>query len=143
MHAIFLGVVISLLITEFTGFSPGGIVVAGYLTLFAQQPVWLVGTLIAALCTHWLVSLLSSRLLLYGRRLFAFYLITGMLISQSGTLLNRSFPWDSGFLVIGYLIPGLIARDFARQGIVLTLAATCLAVMATWVTVLAGEGWLW
>jgi poly-gamma-glutamate biosynthesis protein PgsC/CapC len=144
MHIILTGIFVSLLLTEFTGYSPGGIVVAGYLSLFAGQPVWLVGTLAAALLTHAVISWLGNHLLLYGRRLFAFYLLTGILISQGGMLLSRSYtPWDSGFLVIGYLIPGLIARDFARQGIPLTLAITCLAVGITSLIALIGEGWLW
>ena len=144
MHVILTGIVVSLLITEFTGYSPGGIVVAGYLALFVNQPLWLAGTLLAAVMTHLVVRLLSNHLLLYGRRLFAFYLITGILISQGGMLLSRGrMPWDVSFLVIGYLIPGLLARDFARQGIALTLLATCLAVLLTSVATLLGEGWLW
>ena len=31
MHFLFIGILVSLFITETTGFSPGGIVVAGYL----------------------------------------------------------------------------------------------------------------
>ena len=92
MHVILTGIFVSLVITELTGFSPGGIVVAGYLSMFATQPVWLLGTLIAALITHLLVRLLSNHLLLYGRRLFAIYLLTGILISQGGMLLSRNLP---------------------------------------------------
>lgn len=144
MHVILTGIVVSLLITEFTGYSPGGIVVAGYLALFANQPLWLAGTLVAAVMTHIVVRLLGNHLLLYGRRLFAIYLITGVLISQGGMLLSRGrMPWDVGFLVIGYLLPGLLARDFARQGILLTTLTTCLAVLLTSVATLLGEGWLW
>lgn len=143
MLTILTGIAISLFFTELTGYSPSGIVVAGYLALFVNQPVWLAGTLAAALITYGLVSLLEKRLLLYGRRLFAFNLLTGMLISQGGMLLTRSHtPWDSGFLVIGCVIPGLIARDFSRQGIVLTIAATAAAVLLTRLTVLLGEGFI-
>ena len=144
MHVILTGIFVSLLLTEMTGYSPGGIVVAGYLALFAAQPVWLAGTAAAALLTHALVRWLSRHLLLYGRRLFAFYLVTGILISQGGMLLSRSHSiGDAGFLVIGYLVPGLIARDFARQGILLTLAVTVLAVVMISLVMLGGEGWLW
>ena len=61
MHFLFIGILVSLFITETSGFSPGGIVVAGYLALFARQPVWLAGTLAVALI--WLVAMLGDGLL--------------------------------------------------------------------------------
>ena len=51
MHFLFVGILVSLFITETTGFSPGGVVVAGYLALFAQQPAWLAGTVAVATAT--------------------------------------------------------------------------------------------
>ena len=83
-------------------------------------------------------------MLLYGRRQFAIYILAGMLIGQGAMLLTRGgnyFDW--GLLVIGYLVPGLIARDFARQGVVPTLLALALAVALTALAGLAGEGLLW
>ena len=42
MHLyLFSGIAVSLLLTELTGFSPGGVVVAGYLAMFIEQPRWL------------------------------------------------------------------------------------------------------
>lgn len=144
MHVLFIGIVVSLLTAEFTGFSPGGIVVAGYLALFLGQPVWLGGTLAAALATLAVGRLLERRLLLYGRRQFAVYILAGMLIGQGAMLLTRGASYlDWGLLVIGYLVPGLIARDFARQGIIPTLLALALAVALTALASLAGEGLLW
>jgi gamma-polyglutamate biosynthesis protein CapC len=138
------GIIISLLITEATGFSPGGIVVAGYLAFFLDNPAWLAGTLAAALVTFGVGRLLETRLLLYGRRQFALYLLTGMLVGQGAMLLSRGGAiFDTGLLVIGYLVPGLIARDFARQGVGVTLLVLALAVSLTRLAVLAGEGWLW
>jgi poly-gamma-glutamate biosynthesis protein PgsC/CapC len=144
MHLLFLGIVVSLFVSEATGYSPGGIVVVGYLAFFFAYPLWLAGTLAAALLTLALVRLLERRLLLYGRRLFAVYILAGMLIGQGAILVMRGgvlFDW--GLLVIGYLVPGLIARDFARQGVVPTLLVLALAVAATRLAALAGEGWLW
>ena len=37
MHFLFIGILVSLFVTETTGFSPGGVVTAGYLALFALQ----------------------------------------------------------------------------------------------------------
>ena len=42
---LFIGVAVSLLVTELTGYSPGGVIVAGYLSLFLFQPLWAGGNL--------------------------------------------------------------------------------------------------
>jgi poly-gamma-glutamate biosynthesis protein PgsC/CapC len=144
MPMMFGGIIVSLLITEATGFSPGGIVVVGYLAFFLENPAWLAGTLAAALATFGVGRVLETRLLLYGRRQFALYLLIGMLVGQGAMLLSRGGAvLDTGLLVIGYLVPGLIARDFARQGVGVTLLVLALAVVLTRLVVLAGEGWLW
>lgn len=145
MHVfLFAGIAVSLLITEYTGFSPGGIVVVGYLAMFALQPSWLVGTMLTALLTYGIIKLVESHMLLYGRRLFAIYVITGMFVSQVASwIFMPKTAADTGIMIIGYLIPGLIARDFARQGISRTVLWLAVAVLLTRLTVLAGEGALW
>ena len=144
MHFLFIGILVSLFITETTGFSPGGIVVAGYLALFARQPVWLAGTLAVALVSWGVVRLLSRRLLLYGRRLFAMHLLTGLLLGQAVMLYGRGWAeWDWGVNVIGWIVPGLLSRDFDRQGFLPTLAATALAVALIWLVAMLGDGLLW
>ena len=144
MHFLFVGILISLFITETTGFSPGGVVVAGYLALFAQQPAWLAGTLAVAAATWGAVRLLQKWLLLYGRRLFAMHLLTGMLLGQAVMLYGRGLShWDWGISVIGWIVPGLLSRDFDRQGFVPMLLATALAVVLIRLVALAGDGWLW
>lgn len=143
-HVLFIGIVVALLVTELTGFSPGGVVAAGYLAMFLKQPVWQLETLAAALVTFCIVRLLDGRLILYGRRQFTVYVLTGMLVSQGAMLLaSRTAAFGAGIVVIGYLVPGLIARDFGRQGIIPTLAAMAAAVALTGLVLLAGEGLLW
>ena len=145
MHVyLFSGIAVALVLAELTGFSPGGVVVAGYLAMFIEQPRWLAGTYGAALLTYLLVGLVRDHLLLYGRRLFAVYVLTGILVSQiAGWLLLQSSVPELSLLVIGYLIPGLIAKDFARQGIGATTLWLAIAIVLTRLIVLAGEGLLW
>ena len=117
---------------------------AGYLALFARQPVWLAGTLAVALASWGVVRLLSSYLLLYGRRLFAMHLLTGLLLGQAVMLYGRGWAeWDWGVNVIGWIVPGLLSRDFDRQGFLPTLAATALAVALIWLVAMLGDGLLW
>lgn len=140
-HVLFAGIVVSLLMTEFTGFSPGGVVAAGYLAMFLDQPSAIVETLAAALVTFGIVRLLDVRLILYGRRRFTVFVLTGMLVSQGAMLLTRGgAPLGIGILVIGFLVPGLVARDFDRQGILPTLPALVLAVILTRLASLVVEG---
>lgn len=144
MHFLFIGILVSLYVTETTGFSPGGVVVAGYLALFALQPVWLAGTIAVALVTWGVVRLLGRFLLLYGRRLFAMHLLTGMLLGQAVMLAGRGMThWDWGISVIGWIVPGLLSRDFDRQGFVPTVAATALAVVVIRLLSMLGGGLLW
>ena len=144
MHFLFIGMLVSLFVTETTGFSPGGVVTAGYLALFALQPVWLAGTLAVALVTWGVVRLLGRWLLLYGRRLFAMHLLTGMLLGQALMLAGRGLThWDWGISVIGWIIPGLLSRDFDRQGLGPTVAVTALAVVLIRLVAMLGDGLLW
>ena len=117
---------------------------AGYLAMFAAQPAWLAGTLAISLVTWAVVHLLGKCLLLYGRRLFAMHLLTGMLLGQALMLFGRGAAhWDWGISVIGWVVPGLLSRDFDRQGLAATVAATVLAVALIRLISLGGNGWLW
>lgn len=145
MHTLVLiGVLISLVFTEITGYSPGGIVVPGYLAMFAFEPKWLTGTVLAAIITYGLVYSIQSRSILYGRRLFAIFLVTGIVISQTILwLFTTKIAADAAIMVIGYLIPGLIARDFGRQGIAITLTALAVVAILTRLAFTAGDGLIW
>lgn len=137
------GIIVSLVVTELTGYSPGGVVAVGYLSMFAHQPRWLAGTLAVAVATFVVVKVLEQRLLLYGRRKFSVYLLVGILISQLLVWLTMISSLDTSLLVIGYLIPGLIARDFSRQGILATLLVIMLAIVTTRILLLVGGGIFW
>ena len=142
-HFLFLGIAVSLLVTELTGFSPGGVVSIGYLAMFLDQPVQLAETLAAAVLTFLIVRLLETRLILYGRRQFTVTVLTGMLVSQGVMLLAEDVPALAGLAIIGTLVPGLIARDFGRQGVFPTLSSMVLALALTGLVILAGKGFLW
>lgn len=145
MHVfLFSGIAVSLLINELTGFSPGGIIVAGYLSMYVMHPKWIIGTILAAFLTYCLVELFKRHTLLYGRRLFSIYVLTGIFVAElaSWFFMLKSVT-ESILLVIGYLIPGLIAKDFARQGVVLTILWLMIAVLLTRLVILAGEGLIW
>lgn len=117
-HVILLGVIVGILFFELTGLSAAGLIVPGYIVLSLNAPLRVVYTLAIALAAAGTVRLLSRVTILYGRRRFAALVLLAYalhtLIALSGVL---PFRVD----IIGCLIPGIIARDFDRQGVVKTL----------------------
>lgn len=130
-ETILLGVLVSLLFSELTGLS-AGLVVPGYLALSLHSPKRVLCTLLVAGVAVLVCRWLAKYLILYGRRRFALLLLLTFFL---GIGLN----W-AGLLpapVIGIVMPGLIAREFDRQGIrdtllalTITTALTALALVA-------------
>ena len=70
-NIVLLGVVLSILFYELTGFSPAGLIVSGYLALCLQTPARIAYTLFVVLLTWAAARVLSRWMILYGRRRFA------------------------------------------------------------------------
>ena len=121
-QAIGIGIVVSFAFYEIVGLSPGGIVVPGYIALFLDQPIRILVTLLAALLTYFIVSKLSNYIILYGRRRFLAMILIGFLLKWLIEEIIITIP-ISGIELrsIGYIIPGLIANEMRRQGILPTL----------------------
>lgn len=127
----FIGLLISLAVIGLTGVYPGGIIVPSYLVLFISEPQRIVGTLLAALLTLWVYLLASRRLILFGRRRFVFLILVGGLWSMAWrAFLPSVFPLSLEFTVIGWVVPGLIANHFERQGVLVTLGSLLTATVA-------------
>ena len=120
--AISLSVLFSFGLYEAFGLLTGGMVSAGYLCLFFEQPLRIATTLLLAVLVYALTRLISRVVILYGRRRFmlviVFSLIFGWVIEQF--LLGIALiPQD--IRIIGHVVPGLIANDMYKQGIGRTL----------------------
>lgn len=128
-----IGLVVSLLYAEVFGVAPGGIIVPGYLALGIGEPIALLLTFAISLLTFFVVRVLATVTIIYGRRrtvlmiLFGFSI--GLLVRTAvgvGTPVGI-FEID----VIGYIIPGLIAIWMDRQGIVVTASSAITASVLT------------
>lgn len=135
-YVLVLGVVMSLLMTELVGISPGGVIVPGYIALYLLTPVRVSATLLDASLALVAVSYLSRWVVLFGRRRYAAFLLSGFL---ARVLLERLVPVlvpEAPVLAaVGWLIPGILAADAHRQGVWKTLAAlaaAALLVRLTW-----------
>lgn len=119
-----IGLVASFLFTELTGLYGGGLVVPGYLALYLDQPARIGATLLLALATYAVVWVLSHFVILYGRRRFMAMVLVAFWLGWLTIKAGLRFPAASQELMaIGYIIPGLIANDVARQGVLRTFAA--------------------
>jgi poly-gamma-glutamate biosynthesis protein PgsC/CapC len=121
-QAIGIGVMVSFAFYEMVGFSPGGIVVPGYVALFLDQPIRILVTLLVALLTYFAVKILSNYIILYGRRRFLTMVLVSFLLKWLIEEIIIKMP-ISGIELrsIGYIIPGLIANEMRRQGIFPTI----------------------
>jgi poly-gamma-glutamate biosynthesis protein PgsC/CapC len=122
---------------ELTDVSPGGLIVPGYLALFRHRPDRIALSLVIALLTVALLRLAGRFLILFGRRRFALFLLAGFAIRVVAEfflpLVNPAF---GGLEAIGWLIPGIVASDMDRQGVLKTLlAAGAVAALVTLVAV--------
>jgi poly-gamma-glutamate biosynthesis protein PgsC/CapC len=124
MTTILIGIVIALLYTEFTGILPGGIIVPALLALYLDQPLRMVATVLAAFLSLAGYRFLSRYFLIFGRRRFVFLLLFGALFGQLWFMLwPRLFAVPFDLRVIGWIIPGLLANNLARQKALPTLAS--------------------
>lgn len=119
-----LSVILGFLSTELTGILTGGMISAGYLAYWFQEPWRIVSTLLMSIIIALILKLSRHFLILYGRRRF----MLSVLLSIFGVfLVEKSYFFLSSLSVdlriIGYIIPGLIASDMDKQGIVKTLVA--------------------
>ncbi len=127
----FLGLVLALVFTGVRGIYPGGIIVPSYLVLFLNQPGRLAGTLIAAFLTFVSYRFISQYLILFGRRRFVFLILLGGVWALLWLQVSPSlFPRSIEFRVIGWVIPGLIANHFDRQGVMITTSSLITVTVA-------------
>ena len=80
-QAIGLSIILSFLSTELLGLLTGGLVSAGYLAFYVEQPWRIASTVVLALVVYGLTMLLGRCIILYGRRRFMLTVILGLLLA--------------------------------------------------------------
>ena len=123
-----IGLLVSLAITEVFGLTAGGMIVPGYFALSVHQPVHLLLTLLVAMATFGVVRLLSKHMIVYGRRRIVLMLLFGFLLGSLVRYCSLGVNPSNGesadcMCVIGFIVPGLIALWFDRQGMMNTLGS--------------------
>jgi gamma-polyglutamate biosynthesis protein CapC len=121
--AVTLGLILSLLSYEVFGLAAGGIVVPGYIALQLSEPDRLFGILIVSLATFLIIKALGKYTFLYGRRQMVLSLLVGCLLANFSRefLLIDMTTSTVQLQAVGWVVPGLIAHWFGKQGIYRTL----------------------
>ncbi len=123
--AITIGLIFSLLSYEVFGLAAGGIVVPGYIALHLSEPDRLAGIIIVSLATFLIIKILGYYPFLYGRRQMVMCLLVGCLLanfSRQFLLIDLTTTNAIQLQAVGWVVPGLIAHWFGKQGIFKTLS---------------------
>ena len=138
-----IGLVVGFLYYEWTGISPGGVIPPAYFALFLHEPVRILVTVVLALAVYGAIRLLQAHTFLYGRRRLLAALLLGFAakgLAEGLIAPNASVPFE--IHAVGYIIPGLVANDMARQRITPTvLSVGIVTVVVGLIGLLAGIGW--
>ena len=123
-----IGMVLSLFLTETLGVTAGGIIVPGYIAMNLESPERLVITFGVSILTFLIIKLLSKFIMVYGKRRLVLALLIGFLLgylSRSENMITADLG-TTDFIVIGNIIPGLIANWMDRQGVLRTISTVLI-----------------
>ena len=123
-----IGMVLSLFLTETLGVTAGGIIVPGYIAMNLESPERLIITFGISILTFLIIKLLSKFIMVYGKRRLVLALLIGFLLgylSRSENMITAGLG-TTDFIVIGYIIPGLIANWMDRQGVLRTISTVLI-----------------
>ena len=123
-----IGMVLSLFLTETLGVTAGGIIVPGYIAMNLESPDRLIITFGISILTFLIIKLLSKFIMVYGKRRLVLALLIGFLLgylSRSENMITAGLG-TTDFIVIGNIIPGLIAKWMDRQGVLRTISTVLI-----------------
>ena len=137
--AVVLSVLLGFIGSEFLGILSGGLVSAGYISFYINQPARVASTLLMAVAICLIVRALGHVIILFGRRRFILTMLVSILLTQIlESILIVTSTVDIDMRIIGYIIPGLIANDMEKQGIFRTLIMICACAAVIWLVLHIG-----
>ena len=136
--AIGLSIIIGFLFSEFLGLACGGMISAGYLALFIQSPLRIAASICCALLVYLVMFFIQKFAIVFGRRRFALCVLIGFCFTWIWTKIVPLVGASFDIRIIGYIIPGLIANDMMKQGILKTVATLIIATVFVKLILLLG-----
>ena len=138
-----IGMVLSLLATETLGVTAGGIIVPGYIAIHMRRMDYLevgmngyhmvIATFGISIITFLIIKTLSRFILIYGKRRLVLALLLGFSLGYFAKLntIALSEMTNMDLMVIGNIVPGLIANWMDRQGVLRTICTILITASIT------------
>jgi gamma-polyglutamate biosynthesis protein CapC len=137
LELFFIGLIVGFVYYELTDVSPGGVVAPAYCALYVEDPLRIVTTILLALAVWAVLVLLSKRLIIYGRRRLLLAILLGFGLKAAVALwLQPAVPLGFDLQSIGYIVPGLIANEMARQKVLPTIVSLGTVSIVVWLIML-------
>ncbi|MET8683110.1 poly-gamma-glutamate biosynthesis protein PgsC/CapC [Streptomyces sp. NPDC004732] len=135
-----LGLLFSLVCYLTTNLSPGGMITPGWLALTLVEDLQRAAMVVGVTVLTYVCTLLMQRfIILYGKRLFAAVVLTGVVLQATVMIvLSLEFPLMYSNQTLGFIVPGLIAYQLVRQPKGPTLLATGSVTLMAYVVLTAG-----
>jgi len=132
VESLVVGFAVGFLIYEFYGVSPGGVVTPAYIALNIRHPENILSTILLAILVFYLLKSLAGYLIIFGKRRLLISILLGLLFKLLiDSIFWQNTPINFDIHTIGFLIPGLIANEIYRQGIVSTILSMLAAALLT------------
>ncbi|MET9799931.1 poly-gamma-glutamate biosynthesis protein PgsC/CapC [Streptomyces sp. NPDC006368] len=135
-----LGLLFSLVCYLTTNLSPGGMITPGWLALTLVEDLQRAAMVVGVTVLTYVGTLLMQRfVILYGKRLFAAVVLTGVIFQATVMIvLSLEFPLMYSNQTLGFIVPGLIAYQLVRQPKGPTMLATGSVTLMAYVVLTAG-----
>ena len=135
-----IGIVLSLICYLTTNLSPGGMVTPGWLALTLIEDYRQLGVVaVMATLTFVVTKLVGRVVILYGKRLFASVVLTGVVLQLSlYVIVQGQVPLLFAHQTLGFIAPGLLAYQLVRQPPVPTFIATGVVAAGTYGVAVSG-----
>ena len=135
--ALIVGLAISLLIAEYFGVNPGGMIVPGYLAMVCDDLGQMCVIFVVVVAVYLVINhVLPHFVILFGRRKFVATLIVCVIINLFLEQLFPLLPFAAfEFRGMGVITPGLIANCCGKQGFRYTIPAVLVATYLTFAIV--------
>ena len=133
-----MSVILGFLSAELLGIATGGLVSAGYLAFFMGIPARVVSTLAVSVVIYLATLLLQKWIIIYGRRRFMVVVLLSVIFTWLIEQLTHLGITGTDIRMVGFIIPGLIANDMLRQGMVKTLAGVSIVAILIRLVMLTG-----
>ena len=125
---IIFGIIVSIIFYEITEISPGGLIVPAYIAFYINNPQRIIITILAGILTFFIVKIISNHTIIYGRRKFALCIMISFVIRFiikyfNVYIVNEYEIYMLGGSVIGIIIPGIMAQEMDRHGVIKTVSS--------------------